>query len=151
MMSAMLQATFYTAGAVCGCVEGFVQALSFRSSVSCLFCCLLASVLDVARLTWETLGVLFLVQPAVLDAAQDTVAAAFQGRVTLLPIILLGNSGVGKTALVHRYLSTCPAGGYKPTLGADLFVKELDIDGARINMQVREKPMDRNPNQHAGA
>ena len=38
-------------------------------------------------------------------------------------VVILGNSGVGKTALMERYVSAKFASSYKATIGADFCTK----------------------------
>lgn len=48
---------------------------------------------------------------------------------TLLKVIILGDSGVGKTSLMNRYHSGKFTGQYKATIGADFLSKEVSIAG----------------------
>lgn len=45
----------------------------------------------------------------------------------MLKLVILGNSGVGKTSLMHRYHSNKFTGQYKATIGADYLSKQLTI------------------------
>ncbi len=51
-----------------------------------------------------------------------------------LPII--GDGGVGKTTLTHRYLHGLFKESYHLTIGVDFFLKKLDIDGKKISLQI---------------
>ena len=55
---------------------------------------------------------------------------------TLLKIIILGDSGVGKTSLMNRYHSGKFSGQYKATIGADFLSKDLEIDGKNVTLQI---------------
>ena len=46
---------------------------------------------------------------------------------TLLKVILLGDSGVGKTSLMNRYHTGTFTGQYKATIGADFLSKDLTV------------------------
>ena len=46
----------------------------------------------------------------------------------LIRTILLGNSGVGKTALCYKYVNNQFIESHKATIGSDFFVKGLIID-----------------------
>ncbi|CCE64859.1 hypothetical protein TPHA_0J00360 [Tetrapisispora phaffii CBS 4417] len=46
----------------------------------------------------------------------------------LLKVIVLGDSGVGKTSLMHRYVNDKYSQQYKATIGADFLTKEVVID-----------------------
>ncbi|PRQ49018.1 putative small GTPase superfamily, P-loop containing nucleoside triphosphate hydrolase [Rosa chinensis] len=49
-------------------------------------------------------------------------------RRTLLKVIVLGDSGVGKTSLMNQYVYEKFIRHYKATIGADFVTKELHID-----------------------
>ena len=46
---------------------------------------------------------------------------------TLLKLILLGDSGVGKTSLMNRYAAGTFTGRYKATIGADFLSKSVTV------------------------
>uniref|UniRef100_A0A7S3JP96 Uncharacterized protein n=1 Tax=Euplotes harpa TaxID=151035 RepID=A0A7S3JP96_9SPIT len=50
--------------------------------------------------------------------------------------VIIGDSGVGKTSLIHRYTSTKFLQEFKPTIGAEFSLKELDIDGRLVAAQI---------------
>ena len=55
----------------------------------------------------------------------------------ILKVIILGDSGVGKTSLMHRYVSDKFSQQYKATIGADFLTKEVSMDGDKVaTMQV---------------
>ncbi|CCD24398.1 Rab family GTPase YPT7 NDAI_0D00840 [Naumovozyma dairenensis CBS 421] len=55
----------------------------------------------------------------------------------ILKVIILGDSGVGKTSLMHRYVNDKYSQQYKATIGADFLTKEVTIDDDKIaTMQV---------------
>ncbi len=51
-----------------------------------------------------------------------------------LPII--GDGGVGKTTLTHRYLHGLFKESYHLTIGVDFFLKKFDIDGKKVSLQI---------------
>ena len=51
-------------------------------------------------------------------------------------ICVFGDGGVGKTALVNRYLTGLFKSNYKITIGADFFMKKLEIDDIQITLQI---------------
>lgn len=57
-------------------------------------------------------------------------------RRSLLKIIILGDSGVGKTSLMHQYVDHKFDGRYKATIGADFLTKEIEIDGQVVTFQI---------------
>jgi Ras-related protein Rab-7A len=53
-----------------------------------------------------------------------------------LKIVILGDSGVGKTTLLQQYVNQKVSGHAKPTIGADFSKKEVLIDNAIVNLQI---------------
>ncbi len=51
-----------------------------------------------------------------------------------LPII--GDAGVGKTTLTHRYLHGLFKSSYHGTIGVDFFLKKFEVDGKKISLQI---------------
>ncbi|QLQ82202.1 hypothetical protein HG537_0G04570 [Torulaspora globosa] len=55
----------------------------------------------------------------------------------ILKVIILGDSGVGKTSLMHRYVNDKYSQQYKATIGADFLTKEVVVDDDKVaTMQV---------------
>jgi len=54
------------------------------------------------------------------------------GRRTLLKTILLGDSGVGKTSILERYINNKFTLTYKATIGADFMTKDIELTGGRL-------------------
>ncbi|XAR62308.1 hypothetical protein NMG60_11017025 [Bertholletia excelsa] len=54
----------------------------------------------------------------------------------LLKVIVLGDSGVGKTSLMNQYVYKKFNHKYKATIGADFVTKELEIDGKQVTLQI---------------
>lgn len=54
----------------------------------------------------------------------------------LLKVIILGESGVGKTALLNRYVNDQFIETHKATIGADFMTKEIKIDDKLITLQM---------------
>ncbi|XP_071725282.1 ras-related protein Rab7-like [Rutidosis leptorrhynchoides] len=57
-------------------------------------------------------------------------------RRTLLKVILLGDSGVGKTSLMNQYVYKKFSQHYKATIGADFVTKELHIEEKLVTLQI---------------
>lgn len=55
---------------------------------------------------------------------------------TLLKVIILGDSGVGKTSLMQQFVNGKFSHQYKATIGADFLTKELTIDDKSVTMQL---------------
>lgn len=54
----------------------------------------------------------------------------------LLKVIILGDSGVGKTSLMNQYVNKKFSASYKATIGADFLTKEVMVDDRRVTMQL---------------
>ncbi|KAL9092784.1 MAG: hypothetical protein Q9159_000682 [Coniocarpon cinnabarinum] len=54
----------------------------------------------------------------------------------LLKVIILGDSGVGKTSLMNQYVNKKFSASYKATIGADFLTKEIVIDDRVVTMQI---------------
>lgn len=54
----------------------------------------------------------------------------------LLKVIILGDSGVGKTSLMNRYVNNKFSNQYKATIGADFLTKEVMVDERLVTMQI---------------
>ncbi|CAD1475845.1 unnamed protein product, partial [Heterotrigona itama] len=54
----------------------------------------------------------------------------------LLKVIILGDSGVGKTSLMNQYVSKKFSNQYKATIGADFLTKEVMVDDRIVTMQI---------------
>ncbi|KAF2806553.1 ras-related protein-like protein [Mytilinidion resinicola] len=50
----------------------------------------------------------------------------------LLKVIILGDSGVGKTSLMNQYVNKKFSASYKATIGADFLTKEVVMDDDRV-------------------
>jgi len=61
---------------------------------------------------------------------------AMARKTALLKVIILGDSGVGKTSLMNQYVNKKFTNQYKATIGADFLSKELMIDGITVTMQI---------------
>jgi len=57
-------------------------------------------------------------------------------RRTLLKVILLGDSGVGKTSLMDRFVNKKFSAQYKATIGADFLTKEVEVDERLVTLQI---------------
>jgi len=53
-----------------------------------------------------------------------------------LKVIILGDSAVGKTSLLQRYVEKKFDHRHKATIGADFLIKELDINGTTVTLQI---------------
>ncbi|XP_072968841.1 ras-related protein Rab7-like [Typha angustifolia] len=57
-------------------------------------------------------------------------------RRTLLKVIVLGDSGVGKTSLMNQYVHKKFSQQYKATIGADFLTKEILVDDRLVTLQI---------------
>ncbi len=53
-----------------------------------------------------------------------------------LKIVILGDSGVGKTTLLQLYVTQKATTMSKPTIGADFQKKEIMVDNQQVNLQI---------------
>jgi len=54
----------------------------------------------------------------------------------LLKCVLLGDPAVGKTSVFHRFLKNEFSVGYKATIGADFYSKDIRIDDTEVILQI---------------
>jgi len=54
----------------------------------------------------------------------------------LLKVIILGDSGVGKTSLMNQFVTKKFSNQYKATIGADFLTKEIIVDDRLVTMQI---------------
>jgi Ras-related protein Rab-7A len=54
----------------------------------------------------------------------------------LLKIIILGDSGVGKTSIMNRFVNQKFSLQYKSTIGADFLTKEMLVDDRLVTLQL---------------
>ena len=54
----------------------------------------------------------------------------------LLKIVILGDSGVGKTSLMNQYVNKKFSGQYKATIGADFLTKEVMVGENLVTLQI---------------
>ncbi len=59
-----------------------------------------------------------------------------QRKKVLLKVIILGDSGVGKTSLMNKFVNNKFVHQYKATIGADFLTKEIKIDDKLVTLQV---------------
>ena len=55
---------------------------------------------------------------------------------TLLKVIILGDSGVGKTSLMNQYVNNKFSHSYKATIGADFLTREILINNQLVTLQL---------------
>ena len=55
---------------------------------------------------------------------------------TLLKVILLGNSGVGKTCLINQFVNKQFSSQYKLTIGTDCYTKEMILNDRQVTLQI---------------
>ena len=57
-------------------------------------------------------------------------------RRNIIKVIVVGDSGVGKTSLLIQYVKNQFDGRYKATVGAEFLTKNVEIDGNTVNVQI---------------
>ena len=55
---------------------------------------------------------------------------------SMLKVIILGDSGVGKTSLMQQFVNKKFFSQYKATIGADFLTKELTLDNRKVVLQI---------------
>ncbi|EDX14143.1 GD21052 [Drosophila simulans] len=55
---------------------------------------------------------------------------------SLLKVIILGDSSVGKTSLMNQYVNKRFSNQYKATIGADFCTKEVVVNDRVVTMQI---------------
>lgn len=54
----------------------------------------------------------------------------------LVKILLIGDSGVGKTSLLCRFAEDSFNSSFISTIGIDFKMKTIDVDGKKIKLQI---------------
>ena len=54
----------------------------------------------------------------------------------LFKILIIGDSGVGKSALLNRYCDDFYTDNYISTIGVDFKVKTIEVNGLTIKLQI---------------
>jgi len=54
----------------------------------------------------------------------------------VVKVVLLGDSGVGKSSLLTRFVDQRFSGAYKATIGADFVTHDIVVDGRDVTLQV---------------
>ena len=55
---------------------------------------------------------------------------------SLVKLLLIGDSGVGKTSIVYRFTDDVYSDSFLTSIGIDFKVKTLDVEGKKIKLQV---------------
>lgn len=59
-----------------------------------------------------------------------------QKRTRIIKVVVLGDSGVGKTSLIRQYVTGNFSAAYKTTIGVDVLEKNTTIDGQPVSLQI---------------
>lgn len=51
-------------------------------------------------------------------------------------LVVLGDSGVGKTSLIHKFVNNVFRADFKATIGADFSSKSMVVDGQNVELQI---------------
>ena len=54
----------------------------------------------------------------------------------LFKVLLIGNSGVGKSSLLVRFTDDVFTDNFMPTIGVDFKIKTLTVDGKSAKLQI---------------
>src|SRR3989338_9268801 len=71
----------------------------------------------------------------------DIISGVPQGRMavyssTTLKIVLVGDSGVGKSCMLQRYADNMFTESFQTTIGVDFRFKNIIVDGKNIKLQI---------------
>ena len=58
------------------------------------------------------------------------------GTKIFMKIVVIGDSGVGKTSLLQQYMNGKMNAQTKPTIGADFSKKTIEVDGQEVTLQI---------------
>jgi Ras-related protein Rab-7A len=58
------------------------------------------------------------------------------GKKQLYKVLVLGDSGVGKTSLANQYVKGQFSSQFRATIGADFMTKEVQLDDRRVTLQI---------------
>ena len=59
-----------------------------------------------------------------------------KGNAIQIKILLLGESAIGKTCLIERYVNNSFRGNYLVTIGMDIRIKKLEINNCDVNVTI---------------
>ena len=54
----------------------------------------------------------------------------------LFKVLLIGNSGVGKSSLLLRFADDVFHENFMPTIGVDFKIRTIEVDGKNIKLQI---------------
>eukprot|EP01122_Echinamoeba_exundans_P012334 TRINITY_DN5120_c0_g2_i1.p2 TRINITY_DN5120_c0_g2~~TRINITY_DN5120_c0_g2_i1.p2 ORF type:complete len:219 (-),score=45.86 TRINITY_DN5120_c0_g2_i1:1411-2067(-) len=57
-------------------------------------------------------------------------------REYLVKVVLLGDSAVGKTSIMRRFVDNSYNDDFKPTIGVDFATKQIEVDDAKVKLQI---------------
>ena len=61
-----------------------------------------------------------------------------KGNALQIKILLLGESAIGKTCLIERYVNSSFKGNYLITIGMDIRIKKLEINNYDVNVTIND-------------
>lgn len=82
----------------------------------------------------DSVGVVLLVECSLVYFFPQIIMAS--RKKILLKVIILGDSGVGKTSLMNQFVNKKFSNQYKATIGADFLTKEVMVDDRLVTMQI---------------
>ncbi|KAM9482783.1 ras-related protein rab7-like isoform 2-T2 [Clarias gariepinus] len=72
-----------------------------------------------------------------LQSLQKVIICSMASRKkVLLKVIILGDTGVGKTSLMNQYVNRKFSNQYKATIGADFLTKEVMVEDRLVTLQI---------------
>ena len=61
-----------------------------------------------------------------------------KGKALQIKILLLGESAIGKTCLIERYVNNSFKNNYLVTIGMDIRIKKLEINNYDVNVTIND-------------
>lgn len=71
-----------------------------------------------------------------VSSSESCITMSSSRKKVLLKVIILGDSGVGKTSLLNQFVSNKFSNHYKATIGADFSTKEVVVDDRAVTVQI---------------
>ncbi len=57
-------------------------------------------------------------------------------RQSFTKVVVIGDSGVGKTSLIRQYMDNIFSPQYKATIGSDFLKKEIVMEDRKVTLQI---------------
>ncbi|KJR85453.1 Rab family GTPase YPT1 [Sporothrix schenckii 1099-18] len=85
-------------------------------------------------------------RPTLFDGIRNFCGVSLVGAFTSHLLLLIGDSGVGKSCLLLRFADDTYTESYISTIGVDFKIRTIELDGKTVKLQITE-PNQTEPNQ----